>query len=216
MSKWGATPNGKRMMPADAHKWYHLPPPILQLPQSFYQPFHKQMIRQQPAVYHRDIDRKQASAQRRDRYEPPTSPYTHQPHDRYAPSQHPLPVRFQHDTLTSETESRIVETDAKHEEDLTFEFSEGFKEFLAVSAAHRKQRDAKKPLAKEKKPRAQTGAKEKKKPRPSLKENLHLGPQMYGERHAWIKQLETSVNMLHDSTVDVAQPELWPSLPLNL
>jgi hypothetical protein len=90
-----------------------------------------------------------------------------------------------------------------------------FLDFLAQSAAHRKERDAKKRLADKKR---QTGNYAMA-PNPTEAPGVARRRQyklLYGSDLDSVQMLEARLNLAHDQSIDARGPKLWPALPLKM
>ena len=127
-------------------------------------------------------------------------------------------------STNSTGQSPLNNTDSDTDEDSdgdddNFEFvvSKEFLDFIAISAAHRKERDKKK---KQRQLQAKTVHMDERLshlPQPSEAPDVahtHELGALYGAAAKDIEALEARVNLFHDAAVDSLAPTMWPSIPI--
>lgn len=94
--------------------------------------------------------------------------------------------------------------------------SAAFLEFIAQSAAHRKERDRKKQAAEKKRLTGQYASAPDPAEAPGTARRRHYA-ELYGADGAnAVQAMEARANLAHDKLVDAHCPTLWPALPLNM
>ena len=134
-----------------------------------------------------------------------------------------LPTRTGHNAHSADNAEVInnhgddnVDTDVSEvsETELNLEFQ--FLDFIAQSAAHRKDRDAKKRLAEKKRQTGNYATAPNPTEAPGLARRRQYA-QLYGESDSdSIQLVEARMNLAHDKAVDTHAPKLWPALPLRM
>lgn len=116
--------------------------------------------------------------------------------------------------------------DSSPDDRLEFEMSEDFLAFIAMSAAHRKQRDKeKRATAKKNTDGPQTGSASGLRGatafasapdpfEPPDAAQARARAKLYGDDAEFVGMLEARVNQTHDASVDRHGPQLWPALPI--
>ncbi|XP_014673251.1 PREDICTED: gem-associated protein 8-like [Priapulus caudatus] len=135
---------------------------------------------------------------------------------------------------TTDCDGRVADGNGDDDDvELEMEITEEMKEFFAISARHRQERDA----AKRRPTTTRDAAGEEGEGDYVLAEDvssLHIRAtvappaerpgvrraaemrELYGAGHAMIHGMETAMQLSYDRDCDIKQPKLWPSIPLNL